>query len=91
MNHTSSQTSSPSYLLLASLDGARATLAAQNAAAADAQGQRFQAAVRALRERVLLSACLSVMVPLTVRWVPTLQLLGSTTCRHRRCCAGVSC
>ncbi len=46
------QTSSPSYLLLASLDGARATLAARNAADTDLTGQRFQQALRALHQRV---------------------------------------
>ena len=49
------QTSSPSYLLLGSLDGARATLAARNAAAVDTQGQRFQADVQALHRTVLVS------------------------------------
>ena len=48
----SQQTSSPNYLLLASLDGARATLVARNAADPDVDGKRFQQALGALHERV---------------------------------------
>ena len=76
-----SQTSSPSYLLLASLDGACATLAARNAAAVDTQGQRFRADVRALRDRVLLRACPCLRASGTARSVLMSRVLYATWCR----------